>query len=488
MKLKDLICNIPYQTLQGSDEIEIDNISWDSRKVKPNSLFICIKNKNIDRHNYAYAAFLNGASAFIIEHEINNIPSNVTIIKVEDTKKAMAVISNHFYREPSKKLNLIGITGTNGKTSVSYYIASILKDLGHKVGIIGTIENSIDDKVLKTEKLNPTTPDSMELQASLSEMVERGANDVVMEVSSSALDNHRVYMCDFNIGVFTNLTQDHLDEHGTMENYKKAKMKLFKMCKCGIINTDDPIFGDIKREASCDIITYGIYNYADFTAENVYYSSSGVSFILNFRGIRKSVNIKIPGRFSVYNSLAAIAACYQLGIDIDEIIKSISKIKGVKGRFQAIQTSLGFTSVVDYAHSPDSLENVLNAVKEIKHNKIILIFGCGGNRDKTKRPIMGEIAGKNADCVILTSDNPRYENPMDIIKDIEAGIKATNCSYKIIEDRKTAIHAGLSLANPGDMVVIAGKGHEDYQIIGDKKIHFDDTEIINDWLEKHQYK
>ena len=326
MKIKDLLIDIPYEVIQGTDEINIHNISWDSRRLNPNSLFICVKNKNVDRHIYAQAAIKSGATTLLIEHKTSNIPIGINVIKVENTKLAMAIIANRFYDEPSKKFNLIGITGTNGKTTVAFFITRILESIGRKVGIISTIENSIGNTTLKTSKLNPTTPDAIELQSSFAEMAENNVTDAIIEVTSIALEQHRTYMCDFDIGIFTNLTQDHLDVHGTMENYKKAKMKLFKMCRFGIINADDPVSQETIQNATCDIVTYGINNTSDFMAKDIVYSHEGVSFTLCFCDNLKKVQLNVPGEFSVYNALTAIASCYFLGFPLPLIIDALTNI------------------------------------------------------------------------------------------------------------------------------------------------------------------
>lgn len=484
MILKELLRNINYEVVQGDDAIEIENLCWDSRRVKPNSLFICVKNKNVDRHNFAADSVKNGAIALVIEHEVYNIPHYITIIKVDNSKAAMAIIASAFYKEPSRQFNLIGITGTNGKTSTSYFISKILESVNRRVGVIGTIANCIGDKTLQTEKLNPTTPDSIELQASFAEMALEGATDVVMEVTSSALAGYRVDGCEFEIGVFTNLTQDHLDEHGTMENYKKAKMRLFKMCRYAVLNADDPVSLEIKKDSPCMVLTYGINNIADFNAYDIKYSLDGVSFILDFHGIKNKVILNVPGKFSVYNALAAITTCYYLGLGLKEVIDGVNNIKGVKGRFESVPNNLGIMVIVDYAHTPDGLENILTSAREIANNKVITVFGCGGDRDKTKRPLMGQIAGHYSDYCIITSDNPRSENPMEIIKDIESGMKKTSCYYEKISDRKTAIDAAIRFADKGDIVIIAGKGHENYQIIGEDVFHFDDVEVAKALLKK----
>ncbi|MBU5593114.1 UDP-N-acetylmuramoyl-L-alanyl-D-glutamate--2,6-diaminopimelate ligase [Clostridium sp. MSJ-4] len=483
MKLYELLNELSYEIIQGSTDKDIKNLCWDSRRIKEESLFIAVKNKNVDRHVFIKEAIKKGAIALIVENEVEDIPKDITIIKVKNSKKAMAIIANKYYGEPSKNFNLIGVTGTNGKTSVTYFISKIFNGLGRKSGIIGTVENSIGGKKLTVEKLNPTTPDSIELQESFYEMLKEGVEHVAMEVTSSALGGERVYKCDFNIGVFTNFTQDHLEEHGTMENYKKAKMKLFKMCKKGIINADDSIAEEIKENATCDIVTYGIDKEADFRAFDIKYSATGVNFSLNYKGLIKNIVLNVPGKFSVYNALAAISACYLSGLNLDEIILALQGIHGVPGRFEGVQNNEGILAVVDYAHSPDSLENILTSLREISKGNIITIFGCGGDRDKTKRPIMGEIAGNLSHFCIITSDNPRRENPMTIINNIEEGMIKTQCEYKKIENRREAIFMGLRRAKPGDAVIIAGKGHETYQIIGDETIHFDDKEVVREFFE-----
>jgi UDP-N-acetylmuramoyl-L-alanyl-D-glutamate--2,6-diaminopimelate ligase len=484
MKLANLLTGINYNIIQGDIDIEIENISWDSRRIGENSLFVCVKNRNVDRHEYAAESVKKGASAIVLEHMMEGIPEEITIIKVENSRKAMSIIANSYYGSPSEQLTLIGITGTNGKTSAAYFISKILETSGRRAGIISTVQNTVGGKLLKTEKLNPTTPDAMELQASFREILDNGASYAVMEVTSSALSQDRVCMCDFDIGVFTNLTQDHLDEHGNMENYKKAKMKLFEMCKTGVINVDDNVSREIIKNSSCSILTYGIEREADIRAFDIVYSLTGVSFKINFNGIIKNIYLNIPGRFSVYNALAAIGVCLELGLSIDEIIDGIKAIEGVPGRFQAVPNNKGILAIVDYAHTPDSLEKILDSVKDITNGRIITVFGCGGNRDKTKRLIMGKVAGRLSDFCVITSDNPRKENPMDIIDEIEKGMKETTCEYVKDEDRKSAIHLALENAKKGDAVIIAGKGHETYQIIEDKVLHFNDSEVVEEFFAK----
>lgn len=482
MKLSTLLKKLDYEVIQGSEELEIKNISWDSRDVKENSLFICVKGKNIDRHDFAYKAVQSGAIALVVQHEVENIPSSVTIIKVSNSQSAMAVIASEFFSHPSEKLKLIGITGTNGKTSTSYFISEILESLGKNTGIIGTIENKIGNKTLNIEKKNPTTPDSLDLQYTFNEMVKNGVTHAVMEVTSIGLVNHRVDHCDFDIGVFTNLTQDHLDEHGTMENYRDAKIMLFKMCKKGIVNIDDAYAEDFIKGSTCEVSTYGIDNAADYKAEDIDYSLQGVKFNLKHNNVKVEINLKVPGKFSVYNALAAIASCHKLGFSLEAIAEAVKNIVTVRGRFETVPNKKGYMVVVDYAHTPDGLENILSSVRALTDKNVISVFGCGGDRDRTKRPIMGNIAGKLSNYCIITSDNPRTEEPERILKDIEEGIKDTACSYTLEVDRKKAIFLALEKAKAGDIIVIAGKGHETYQIFKDKTLHFDDVEVVREYL------
>lgn len=484
MELKDVLSDLSYDILQGTLEVEIEDICWDSRVVSEKSLFICVKNKNIDRHEYALSAIEKGAIALVVEREVENIPRDIAVIRVKDSRKAMAIISEKYYGNPSEKLNLVGITGTNGKTSVSYFIYQTLEQLGVKCGLIGTIENSVAGSVLKTNKLNPTTPDSLELQKSFREIVDAGGTHTVMEVTSSALDRDRVVGCNFNVGVFTNLTQDHLEEHGTMENYKNAKLKLFKMCKTAVVNSDDDVSRDIIDMFNKPLITYGISKEADLKAFDIKYSLTKVEFKVKYKFLEKKVQLNVPGIFSVYNALATLGVCLSLGFGIDKIIEAIGNIKGVPGRVEAVSNNKGIVAIVDYAHTPDALEKVLKSLKELSKGKLITVFGCGGDRDPSKREIMGVIAGAVSDYCIITSDNPRTEDPIKILNEVEIGVKKTNCSYIKNADRRKAIYRALEIAQQGDVVIIAGKGHETYQIIGNNTIHFDDREVVREFFNK----
>lgn len=470
-----------YEILQGDINTKIQDVAFDSRKVTENSLFFCIQGRKLDGHQFINEAIDRGASALIVEKKVSGVPEHVTIIKVNNTRKALTWMSSIFFGEPSKAVNLIGITGTNGKTSVSFLVSKILESLNRKVGVIGTVNHQIGEEILPFEKTTPTTPEASDLQRLLKMMVDRNVSDVVMEVSSMALELERVNACKFEIGVFTNFTPDHLDDHGTLEQYKKAKLKLFPMCNQCIINLDDPVSAEILTN-NHHTLTYGIDRLdADLVGKNIQIHADRVEFTISYQGQEHTARLKIPGKFSVYNALAATGVCLKLGIRLEKIVQGLQTIQGVRGRFESIQRD-GFTVIVDYAHTADALENILLTVKEFAKGKIITVFGCGGDRDPSKRPEMGRIAGIHSNHCIITSDNPRSEDPLKIISDVETGVQSTTCQYTKIVDRKKAIHSALDLAHAGDVVIIAGKGHENYQEIQGKKVHFDDKEIVISYL------
>lgn len=482
MKLEELLTNQKYDVLQGATSLNIENISYDSRKANKNSLFVCIDGGSFDGHHFIDNAIKKGAIAIIVEKELFINNKEIAIIKVENSRVALSTVSKAFYGDPSSSLNMVGITGTNGKTSISFLISEILQHNHSKVGVIGTIGLQVNNESLPIEKTTPTTPDSLELQMILNEMKMQKATDVVMEVTSIALDQHRVDDCKFDIGVFTNLTPDHLDFHGTMENYKKSKRKLFDLCKTGIINIDDPVGKEYSLTANCSVITYSIENDADLKAKNIKLTPVGTYFEIDFKGETYEVNINLPGKFNVYNVLAAIGASLEIGVSMETILKALLTIEGARGRFESLSLPSGYTAVVDYAHTPDALDNVLKTAKEFQPNRLITVFGCGGDRDKTKRALMGKISGELSDITFITSDNPRTENPKQILSDIEEGIKETDGVYEVIEDRKLAIEKSLKVAMTGDIVIVAGKGHETYQILKEETIHFDDREIILQYI------
>lgn len=478
MILKSLLNGVKTVEINGSVEKEIRAVCYDSRKVTKSTLFICISGFKVDGHNFALSAVENGAEAVIVEKKLD-LPKSVTQIVVEDSRKVLAIVANNLYEHPSKEFTLIGVTGTNGKTSTTFLTKQIFEKVGQKVGLIGTIENRIGNIILEAER---TTPESLELQELFVKMKENQVDSVVMEVSSHSLDLYRVEGCNFDVGIFTNLTQDHLDFHGTMENYLQAKAKLFTKCKYGVINADDPAAKTIRDTATCEVITYGIDQEADVKAENISITAQGVTFEVVVKNERVPIAFAIPGRFSVYNALAAFAAAYVLNIPIISIREGLESVKGVAGRCEAIENSKGIGVIVDYAHTPDGLENILNTVSEFANGKKITVFGCGGDRDRTKRPIMGEIAAKLSDFVVMTSDNPRTEDPEKILDDVEVGLKKHNTPYVRISDRKEAIRYAIKMAEVDDIVTIAGKGHETYQILKDRTIDFDDKKIASEFL------
>ncbi|QXM05809.1 UDP-N-acetylmuramoyl-L-alanyl-D-glutamate--2,6-diaminopimelate ligase [Crassaminicella indica] len=482
MKLKALIENLSVIDINGEVNIDVEGIAYDSRKVKKNYIFVCMVGMKTDGHKYIDQAIKGGAKVLIVQKDVAAI-KGVTIIKVENSRKALSVISSNFYKNPTENMDIIGVTGTNGKTTITYLIRNILEKNGIHTGLIGTIAHKILDKEYKA---NNTTPESLELQKLFKEMKDLKVNTCAMEVSSHSLALDRVAGINFKIGVFTNLTRDHLDFHENIENYKNAKAKLFyQTTLANIINIDDPYGDEIAKEINVldtKLITYGIKRKADIYAEDIRISPKGAEFTLITPTFKGSISIATPGMFSVYNALAAISVCYALGLSYEQIKNGIESVKGVPGRFEAVQDTKNHTIIVDYSHTPDALENALNTIKEFAERRIITVFGCGGDRDKTKRPMMGEIAGKLSDFCIITSDNPRSENPINIIKDIEVGIKKTYCKYKMIVDRKEAIKEAIKNCGEKDIILIAGKGHETYQIIGEKTIDFDDRKIAQEIL------
>lgn len=464
----------------GLGELELSGISCDSRKTKPGDLFIAVKGKEDDGHRYIQAAVERGAVAVILERAME---CSVPVLVVPDTRKALADIAAKFYGTPAKSLKLIGVTGTNGKTTVTYLIKSILEAAGETVGLIGTNEILAGQEPVNIRSTTPTTPDSAELQQIFARFVERGIRYAVMEVSSHALALDRVRGCTFDAGVFTNLTQDHLDFHKTMEQYLAAKSKLFDISKTGVINIDDAAGRSIAKTASCRVVTVGLHD-ADIRAKHIQLLERGVQFAAEAHQKTMQIQLAIPGKFSVYNALCAIGACDALGISQGDIVRGLAQAKGVRGRVELVPTNTGYTVIIDYAHSPDGLEKILHTVRGFARGRVITLFGCGGDRDRTKRPIMGNIAGRLSDFTIVTSDNPRTEDPMRIIADIEAGIRKTGGEYVVIGDRREAIAQALKLARKDDVVLLAGKGQETYQIIGKEKLDFDEREVVKEILAK----
>lgn len=465
-------------------DIDISGIVYDSRKVSEGDIFVCIKGYEQDGHKFAESAAKSGAALIVAEDKID---VDVPVIYVDDARKTIAQIASTFYGRPADKLKLIGITGTNGKTTITYLIKSILETAGKNVGIIGTNQNIIGDKILSTKSTTPTTPNALELQQLFDELVYNDAEYVVMEVSSHALELDRVYGCTFSVGVFTNLTQDHLDFHKTMENYLNAKAKLFAISEKGVVNYDDAGGREIVSKGECpEILKVGLNDGCDLCAKNITSSSRGSDFDMVFKGKTYRVHIQIPGKFSVYNAICAAGAALELGISIDTVIDGLAKATGVCGRVEVVPTSTDYTVIIDYAHTPDGLENIINCVKEFAEGRTITLFGCGGDRDNTKRAVMGEIAGRLSDYSIITSDNPRTEDPEKIVREIEEGMKRTQGEYTLITDRRSAIGYALDLAKAGDVIILAGKGQETYQIIGKEKHDFDERIEVYKHLKNNQ--
>ena len=476
MILKDLIGNYTTEEIIGNINIEINGISHNSKDLDKRYIFVAIKGFTVDGHKFVKEAIEKGAVCIIIEDDVK-IFEDITCIKVKDSSDALAYLSTRFYQNPISRLIGIGITGTNGKTSTSYYLKGILDKNGIKSGVIGTLEGK------------NTTPDSLELNRRIHDMVLNKKSACIMEVSSHALELKRVEYMNFDIGIFTNISQDHLDFHLNMDDYFKAKTKLFlKTRRFNIINIDDKygreLIKILRKSNKTPIFTYGINSKSDIYASNIVYNIDRVSFDLTYGACRNRINLGIPGRFSVYNALAAAACAICLNMNMKEIKAGLEDLTNIPGRFERISVNRNFSVIIDFAHTPEGLENVLQTINGFSEGRIIVVFGAGGNRDRKKRPLMGEIAGKYADLSILTSDNPRWENPSDIIKDIEVGIRASGGIYKIVEDRKEAIEYALNEAGPKDIVLIAGKGHETYIIIGNDIFPFDERKIITEHLKE----
>ena len=484
MELKKILVGIEGLKAKGNLDVEISGIDSNSKNIKEGYMFIAIKGFATDGHNYIDDAIKSGAKVIMIEEGCDlksmKISSDVTLIMAKDTREALAICSCNFYGNPSKKFQLIGVTGTKGKTTTTFMIKEILEKSGHKVGLIGTIATYINGKMISES--SRTTPESIELQRTFAQMVEQGVEYVVMEVSSQSLKLHRVDGCDFNIVVFTNFSEDHISEkeHPDMKDYFESKLKLFKMCDNGIINVDDLQVSKIpKIFPESNIMTYGIDNFCEVLAKDITITNSYVDFRVKIADRNERVKVSIPGRFSVYNALAAICVAKKLGVSSDKVIEALAEIK-VPGRSEMVPNKKEIPIMIDYAHSPESLQNILSAVKSYTRGKVISVFGCGGDRDKGKRPIMGEISGRIADFTFITSDNPRTENPDEIVKEIEEGIKKTKGNYKVVVDRTEAIKEAINMATKLDIIVLAGKGHEPYQEINGEKFSFDERIIVNE--------
>ncbi len=474
MKISDVLANI--KTYDIYDDKEVSFITDDSRKVEPGCIFVCIKGNRFDGHDVASEMLKNGAVCVVCERDLG-LPNQIV---VENTRKAISLMCASFFGNPANKLKLIGITGTNGKTTTAFLIKNMLNKLGVKAGLIGTVKNIVGDKEYPAAL---TTPESFELHSLFNEMVNEGCEYCVMEVSSQALAQYRVEGLHFSAGVFTNLTQDHLDYHGSFENYAQAKSMLFAQSDICILNLDDDYAMSMLRNSKGKLVTYSVnQDESDYTAKYIRYKNDGIEYELVTMGYVERVKVGIPGEFTVYNSMSAAVTLIELGFDFSRVLYVLSLSEGVKGRIEVVPTLTPYTVIIDYAHSPDGLENIISSLRKIAKARIITVFGCGGDRDKTKRPVMGAIAAKLSDVVVVTSDNPRTEEPQSIIDDVLAGVKGCKTKKYVEISRTEAIRIALNEAEPDDIVLLAGKGHETYQIIGTEKNHYDEREVVKQIL------
>ncbi len=473
MKLTDLVHSLTVENF-GNTDVEITGIAYDSRKVKPGYLFVAIKGFETDGHKYIAGAVENGAAAVLGEDDVE---CGCPYVKVNDSRKALAVCAAEYYGNPQNRLKIIGITGTNGKTTTTYLIRQILMLKGIRCDLIGTNQIIIGNEITESSR---TTPESLDLFEIFNKIAESGGEYVVMEVSSHSLELDRVYGVTFETALLTNITQDHLDFHKTMENYANAKAKLFEMSKTGAVNADDKYAKTIVSKAAGKVTTYSIEKKANIVAKNLRMSERGVIFTITRNGEEREMRLGIPGKFSVYNALGAICVCLNIGIDIVDIENGLVLAKSVKGRIEVVHTHTPYTVIIDYAHTPDGLENIISAVRDFAKGRVITVFGCGGNRDSSKRPKMGKIAEDLSDIAVVTSDNPRCEVPSDIIADILAGMKKDN--HVVVENRKEAIRYAMEIAQKDDIIILAGKGHETYQEIEHIKHDFDERVVVKDIL------
>ena len=478
MKLKELLADIKALEINADLETDIGNISYDSRKTQAGDLFVAIRGFESDGHKFIGTAVAAGAAAVLCEEKPKE---NIPYVLVKNSREALALASAAYFGYPAREMTVVGVTGTNGKTTTTLLLKHVIEGCtGAKVGLIGTNANMIGDRVLETER---TTPESYELQKLFREMSNDSCKYVIMEVSSHSLVLDRVAGFRFKVGVFTNLTQDHLDFHHTMEEYAAAKALLFSRCDKAAINLDDEWGGYMCERAKCPVFTYSESKLeADLVAKDLRLSPSNVKFCALAQGGIERVALNIPGRFSIYNAMSVISAGLLLELPFEKICDALKTATGVKGRVEVVPTPEDYTILIDYAHTPDALENVIKSMKEVASGRVVVLFGCGGDRDKTKRPIMGNIAVTLADFAIITSDNPRTEEPSAIIEDILAGVKAPKNKYKVIEDRAKAIAYAIDNHQSGDTIILAGKGHETYQIIGKTKHHMDEREIVAEHL------
>ena len=473
MKLTELLQNTG---LTAAADAEITALCRDSRKVTPGCLFVCITGTGVDSHAFAADALAAGAAAVVVERDLGLKNQLLT----QNSRKVWGRLCANWFGNPSKRLHLIGVTGTNGKTSTTYLLKAILEKAGHTVGLIGTIRNLIGDKEIAA---GHTTPDAYDLQQMFAQMADAGCTYAVMELSSHALDQCRVEGCRFDAGIFTNLTQDHLDYHGTMENYAAAKKRLFSLCDAAVLNKDDGWYPIMQEGVACRTVTFSEKDTtADYVAQNTKEKPDGVNFELLSIGNIGRVRLATPGRFSVYNALGAAACAHAVGIPFETVVDALSQAGIVKGRAEVVPTGRDFTVVIDYAHTPDGLVNICNTLNACKAGRLVTVFGCGGDRDRTKRPKMGAAAAELSDFLVVTSDNPRSEEPLSIIEDILPGVAQYETPYTVIPSRVEAIRWAVMNAEAGDTVLLAGKGHETYQVLKDGTVHLDEREVVAEAL------
>lgn len=475
MKLSELLKDIQVLESTAPMDMDIAGISYDSRTTGKGEMYVAVRGYATDGHKYISGAVNNGAAVVLCEEKPQQ---DTAYIRVPDSRLALAQLGCNWYSHPADEMTVIGVTGTNGKTTVTYLLKSVLEQCaGAKVGLIGTIQNMIGDEVIETER---TTPESFEVQKLFRQMADAGCTHVVMETSSHALYLHRLHGIRFRVGVFTNLTEDHLDFHETMENYRKAKEILFRNCEIGVFNLDDPASVPMMENVTCQCLTCSIgRDDADLSARNLKLKSDSVEFDAVIGNEINRFRLGIPGRFSAYNAMSVIGAAKALGIPLQNIAEALRSAKGVKGRVEVVPTpGKEYTVLIDYAHTPDGLENVLTSVQDYCQGRVIAVFGCGGDRDPYKRPIMGKIGVDTADLVVFTSDNPRTEDPDEILRQIVAGVGSSKTPYVVIENRRQAIRWSMDHAKKDDIIVLAGKGHETYQILGTEKTHLDEREEV----------
>ena len=478
MKLRELLDRVEVASLHADPELEITGVSYDSRDTRPGDLFVAKTGFAVDGHAYIGKAAVAGAVCVLCERPPE---TEIPYVLTADSRKALSLVGANWFGRPAESMTMVAVTGTNGKTSTTYLLKAVLEqEAGARVGLIGTNQNMIGQEALPTER---TTPESFEVQKLFARMRDAGCTHVVMETSSHALYLNRVYGVQYQVGIFTNLTQDHLDFHKTMENYCDAKAILFRQCDRGVYNADDPWAERLMRDAACEKFSYAVKADADLRAEEIELASDHIAFTAVTKTERVKIKVGIPGGFMVYNTLDVLAGALMLGIPLEKSADALARVPHVKGRVEVVPTpGKNYTVLIDYAHSPDSLENVLTTVKGFAKGRTVALFGCGGDRDKTKRPKMGKVAADVADFLVVTSDNPRTEKPAAIIDDILPGLEGTEKPYVVMENRVEAIRYAMNHALPGDVIVLCGKGHETYQEIDHVKHHLDEREVVADYL------